>query len=70
MGANELQAKVEIIDNNYKAALIDEIIFVCKTSNVSNDRHIPLDIVFINLIGLSIPQLKTIASELNIKDTE
>lgn len=49
-----------------KSKLIDKIIFVCKASNISDDKNIPLDKVFINLIGLSESELIKIASELNI----
>ena len=55
------------IEQKEKAILIDKIIFECKVSNVSDDKMIPLDTVFINLACCSIPELKKIAAELNIK---
>ena len=50
-----------------KGQLINEIIFVCKVSNVSDNKQIPLDSVFMNLIGKSKSELTKIATELNIK---
>jgi len=50
-----------------KAKLIDKIIFQCKVNNVSDDKMIPLDNVFINLIGLDENELIKIANKLNIK---
>ena len=49
-----------------KEELIDKIIFACKVSNVSDDKNIPLDEVFINLCTMTESELKIIANELNI----
>lgn len=50
-----------------KEYLINEIILQCKLSNIIDGKHIPLDEVFINLVGMTLLELKTIAQELNIK---
>ena len=64
MGANELNAKTEIVELEYKGKLIDKIIFKCKVSNVAHNKHIPLDNVFMALIGCTISELNHILSEL------
>lgn len=51
---------------NNKKILIDKIIFFCKVSNVSDNRNIPLDSVFMRLIGLTESELIKITAELNI----
>ena len=50
-----------------KEQLINEIIFVCKALNISDNKQIPLDTVWMNLIGLSVSELTKVAQELNIK---
>ena len=49
-----------------KGEIIDKIIFACKVSNVSNNKEIPLDNVFIELLACDISELKNIALNLGI----
>lgn len=55
------------MEEKEKQSLITEILQVCKVSNISDDKQIPVDVVFMNLICCSLSELKKIAHELYIK---